>query len=129
VNAVINTDDLEQAYHRRAASLEADALTPSSGSAPVYTTLESYLAALEAHGATVGDLPMLQIKLREAQSEIARMQGLIDQQGFASLSAMVAIIRRIGGYLSPEDQWAIGEAKRLLRVKSRATTGTSPADT
>jgi hypothetical protein len=31
---------------------------------PVYTTLASYLAALETHGATAGDIPLLIVTLR-----------------------------------------------------------------
>lgn len=31
----------------------------------IYSTVESYLAALETHGATVGDIPLLVAKLRE----------------------------------------------------------------
>ncbi|MES2170540.1 MAG: hypothetical protein V4479_07440 [Actinomycetota bacterium] len=43
---------------------------PPPADPPLYTTLASYLAALETHGATAGDLPMLITKLRATGAEL-----------------------------------------------------------
>lgn len=37
---------------------------------PMYFTLASYVAALETHGATVGDIPTMIARLREASDHL-----------------------------------------------------------
>lgn len=45
---------------------------------PIYTTLAGYVAALETHGATVDDIPMLVAKLREASDRIRALEDALD---------------------------------------------------
>jgi hypothetical protein len=58
---------------------------------PLYSTLASYLAAIETHGATVGDIPKLVGKLRETSDamDVARAR-IADLEGQLAVARPVA---------------------------------------